>query len=213
MSKPAGSCPSCGAPIEFRFSCSVQTVCEYCKSIVVRTDVDLDKVGIVADLPANSSPIQLGTEGVFGNKAFTVAGRIVYEYDQGNWNEWHIVFNDGVSGWMSDAQLEYDVSFLTEKHPPLPASGDLQVGTRLKFGDVDYEVTSITQAHYRGVEGELLFQYWDKTAVRFADLRTTDAKFGTLDYSEKPPLLFLGQVTDFDSLKLKNVREFEGWSR
>jgi hypothetical protein len=106
MSKPSGSCPNCGAPLEFRFSSSVQTVCEFCKSIVVRTDVDLQKVGAVADLPANSSPVQLGTEGVFGNKAFTVAGRIIYEYDQGNWNEWHLVFNDGVSGWLSDAQLE-----------------------------------------------------------------------------------------------------------
>ncbi len=212
MSKPSGSCPSCGAPIEFRFSSSVQTVCEYCKSIVVRTDVDLEKVGVVADLPANSSPIQLGTEGVFGNRAFTVAGRIIYEYDQGNWNEWHIIFNDGVSGWLSDAQLEYDISFLSEKHPPLPPAGDLNIGARLSFDNVEYQLTSITKAHYRGVEGELPFQYWDKTSVPFVDMRTSDARFGTLDYSENPPLLFLGQVTDFDALKLKNVRAFEGWS-
>ena len=211
MSKPSGSCPNCGAPLEFRFSSSVQTVCEYCKSIVVRTDVDLRKVGAVADLPANASPIQIGTEGVFGNKAFTVAGRIIYEYDQGNWNEWHIVFNDWSSGWLADAQLEYDVSFLVEQHPQLPAPDQVSVGQRIAFDKVEYEVTSITNAHYRGVEGELPFQYWDKTTVPFADLRTQDARFGTLDYSEQPPLLFLGQVVEFDALKLKNLREFEGW--
>jgi len=51
MSQPTGTCPNCGANIVFRWSSSVQTVCEYCKSILVRTDVDLKKVGQVADLP------------------------------------------------------------------------------------------------------------------------------------------------------------------
>ncbi len=213
MSRPSGSCPSCGAPVEFHFSSSVQTVCAYCKSIVVRTGVDLEKVGAVADLPANSSPIQLGTEGVFANKAFTVAGRIIYEYDEGNWNEWHLVFNDGVSGWLSDAQLEYDVSFLCRDHPPLPPSGEIRVGQGFSFKGSEYQVTSITQAKYRGVEGELPFQYLDKAAVRFVDIRTPDAKFGTLDYTEEPPLLYLGQVTGFDDLKFRNLREFQGWSR
>lgn len=212
MSHPAGSCPNCGAPLEFRFSSSVQTVCEYCKSIVVRKDVDLEKVGAVADLPANASPIQMGTEGVYRNRAFSVAGRIIYEYEQGNWNEWHLVFNDGASGWLSDAQLEYDVSFLAKDGVPLPASTKLNAGDTVSFDKVEYHVTSITRARYRGVEGELPFQYWDKTAVPFIDLRTADARFGTLDYSEEPPLLFLGEPVSFDDLKLKNLREFEGWA-
>lgn len=50
MTQPEGTCPNCGAKIVFRWSSSVQTVCEYCKSILVRTDVDLQKVGQVADL-------------------------------------------------------------------------------------------------------------------------------------------------------------------
>lgn len=211
MSAPSGSCPNCGAPVTFRFSNSVQTVCEFCRSILIRTNVDLQKVGTVADLPANSSPLQLGSEGVFENKAFTVAGRIIYEYEQGNWNEWRLVFNDGTSGWLSDAQLEYDISFLAEKHPPLPSADELKVGERLKLGSTDFEVTNITNANYRGVEGELPFQYWDKATVPFVDVRTHDARFGTIDYSEDPPLLFVGQALDFDSLKLKNLRSFEGW--
>ena len=87
MSQPTGICPNCGAQIVFRWSSSVQTVCEYCKSILVRTDVDLKKVGQVADLPPDSSPIQLGAEGTYNHKAFTAIGRIIYEYEQGSWNE------------------------------------------------------------------------------------------------------------------------------
>lgn len=209
MSQPAANCPNCGAPIQFRWSSGVQTTCEYCKSILVRTDVDLKKVGEVADLPLDASPIQIGTEGAYNNKPFTVIGRIIYEYDQGNWNEWHIVFSDGASGWLSDAQLEYAISFLApQKAPPKET---VYRGSSLTF-DKQYQVTSITKAHYAGVQGELPFEYWDKADVTFADMRTSTADFGTIDYSEEPGLLFLGRVVEYDDLKLKNVRQFEGWS-
>jgi hypothetical protein len=191
----------------------VQTVCPFCKSILVRTDIDLTKVGKVADLPPDSSPIQIGTEGALDNKAFTVAGRILYEYEFGGWNEWHLVFSDGSSGWLSDAQLEYDVTWLAQ---PQPQPGTFPEGLvpedRINFGGRDVQVTSITRAHYKGVEGELPFEYWDKAEVTFVDLRSCDEQFATIDYTEKPPLLFQGRVVQFDELCLKNVREFEGWS-
>ena len=63
MSQPTATCPNCGAQIRFRWSSAIQTTCEYCKSILVRHDVNLTKVGQVADLPPDISPIQIGTEG------------------------------------------------------------------------------------------------------------------------------------------------------
>jgi Domain of unknown function (DUF4178) len=209
MSAPQGNCPNCGAPVKFLWSSAVQTTCEFCHSILVRTDVDLKKVGEVADLPADASPIQIGTEGAYGNKSFVVVGRILYEWKQGGWNEWHIVFNDGSSGWLADAQLEYDISWLSKPSQPLPAT--TYKGNQFQWQGKTYQVTSVTKAHYKGVQGELPFQYWDKSDVLFADLRTTTNDFGTIDYSETPPLLFLGRAVEFDDLNLKNLREFEGW--
>ncbi len=212
MSQPGSNCPNCGAPVSFRFSAAAQTTCPYCNSILVRTDVDLEKVGEVADLPPDASPIQIGTEGIYGNKAFVVVGRIIYDWEQGSWNEWHLAFNDGTSGWMSDAQLEYDVSFLSDPKIHLPAADQVRPGATLKFNNVDYETTVTTTAHYRGVQGELPFKYFDKSDMVFVDLRSRDGRFGTIDYSENPPLLFLGQPVEFDDLKMKNLREFEGWN-
>ena len=206
------NCPSCGAPVAFRWSSAVQTTCEYCHSILVRTDVDLKKVGVVADLPPDSSPIQLGTEGIYQSKNFVVVGRIIYQYAQGGWNEWHIVYNDGSSGWLSDAQLEYDLSWLVPAPAPLPAASELYPGRPFQFNNKHYEVTSITVAQYKGVQGELPFEYWNKDDEMFADLRTRDGDFATIDYSENPPLLFLGRSAEFDELHFKNLREFEGWS-
>src|SRR5580693_4873349 len=191
MTQPVSNCPNCGAKIVFQWSSSVQTVCTYCKTILVRTDVDLKKVGQVADLPPDSSPIQLNTEGMCHNKAFVVGGRILYEYEQGGWNEWHIVFNDGSSGWLSDAQLEYDLSWLSK--PPQPLPPNTRKGQVFDWQGKNYQVTSVTKAHYKGVQGELPFEYWDKSDLVFADLRTTTGDLGTIDYSENPPLLFLGR--------------------
>jgi hypothetical protein len=81
-----------------------------------------------------------------------------------------------------------------------------------QFADGSYRVTTITPAKYRTVEGELPFEYWDKDEVLFADLRTADGRFATIDYSEQPALLFLGRFVEFDALGLKNVRRFEGWA-
>jgi hypothetical protein len=205
------NCPNCGAPVLFRWEHAVQTTCAYCKSILVRTDVDLKLVGRVADLPLESSPIQLDSEGAYGSKPFHVIGRILYEWEQGIWNEWHILFNDGTSGWLADAQLEFDVSFFVKPPETLPAPSALRRGYQFSWFKARYEITSLTRAHYRGVEGELPFEYWNKSEVLFADLRTTGGHFGTIDYSEPQPLLFLGEATEFDSLKLRNLRTFEGW--
>ncbi|MGD0437063.1 MAG: DUF4178 domain-containing protein [Bryobacteraceae bacterium] len=210
MSAPVANCPNCGAPVTFRWSSAVQTTCEFCHSILVRTDVDLKKVGEVADLPADASPIQIGTEGVYQNKGFVVIGRIIYEYEQGGWNEWHVVYNDGSSGWLADAQLEYDLSSLTNPAQPLPAT--TSKGQTFEWQNKTYQVTSLTKARYKGVQGELPFEYWDKSDLLFADLRSTTGEFATIDYSENPPLLFLGRAVDFNDLHFKNLRLFEGWS-
>ncbi len=204
------NCPNCGAPVQFRWSGAVQTTCPFCKSILVRRDVNLERVGVVGDLPADASPIQIATEGTYAGKTFTVVGRIIYEYENGGWNEWHVVFSDGVSGWLSDAQLEYAVSFARPSGSVLP-TGVVSPGTSFRWDNVRYEVTVVTRAHYKGVEGELPFEYWDKSEAVFADLRTSDERFATIDYSQQPPLIYMGAAVDAPALQLKNLREFEGW--
>lgn len=211
MTTRAANCPSCGASIEFLWSSAVQTTCSFCRSILVRHDVNLEKVGVVGDLPPDASPIQRGTEGRWNGRHFTVVGRIIYEHDRGSWNEWHLRFDDDASGWLSDAQLEYAVSELAARSANTLDEDDVRVGRHIRHGDITLTVTTITRAHYRGVEGELPFEYWDKSDVTFADLRSPGADFATIDYSESPPLMYVGAFARFVDLSLTNVRTFDGW--
>ena len=112
--------------------------------------------------------------------------------------------------WLSDAQNEYAVSFAANT-TGLPAVAKIEVGQQYNWSNLRYTLTVITPAHYRGVEGELPFEYWDKTDVTFADFRSETGKFATLDYSDDEPALYLGEFVEFEDLKLKNLRQFEGW--
>lgn len=208
MTRAVGNCPSCGAPVEFVSAASVQTTCRYCTSVLVRTDVDLRAVGVKASVPPSVSPIQLGTRGAYGGRRFTVVGRLVYAYERGRWNEWHLSYEDGGTGWLSDAQAEYA---LTELAPAerLPAAGELKPGMDLSLAGARYTVGTLTTARYAGTEGELPFEKWSPGEMRFADLRSLGDRFATLDYSEDPPLLFTGRWVGFDDLKLSELREPE----
>ena len=202
-----GNCPNCGAPIQFTFLQAVQTVCKFCQSVLVRQGVDLQLVGKVADPLIDASPIQLGTEGQYGGQAFQVVGRIVYEYSGGRWNEWYLAFSNGSFGWLSDAQLEYAISFPVQ----LPAPAQATRGVQVALGKELFTVTTFTRARYIGVEGDMPFTTWDKTESNFLDLRSANQRFATVDYSEQPPLVFTGNLVDYDELKLRNVKQFEGW--
>ena len=213
MSRRTASCPNCGAPIEFLWSSAVQTTCASCKSILVRHDVDLEKVGEVGDLPPSASPIQIQTQGIYRGTPFTVVGRILYEYERGGWNEWHVRLDDRESAWLSDAQMQYAVTREVEEATALPSAGAVQVGATYMLAKTRFRVVSLTRARYRGVEGELPFEYWNKREVLFADLEAPGEQFATIDYSAggDAPVLYIGEWQEFDELQLSNLREIEGW--
>lgn len=209
MTAPVANCPSCGAEIRFRWAGAVQTVCAHCGSVLLRRGVDLEKVGRVSEPPPATSRVQLGTRGAYGGRPFTVVGRIAYEYERGFWSEWHLAFADGTSGWLSDAQDEYAVSFLAEPLREPPAAGAMSAGQRFVFQDTEYTLTALTRARYVGVEGDLPFEYWDRGVELFADLQSADGRFATLDYSDDLPLLFTGEYVPLAELQLRGLRDLE----
>ena len=47
--------------------------------------------------------------------------------------------------------------------------------------------------------------------LRILGQESSQALNGFVYWFALPPLLFLGEAVDFDALKLRNLREFEGW--
>ena len=104
-------------------------------------------------------------------RSHSLSWTILYEYELGRWNEWHLMFSDSTSGWLSDASLEYAVRFSgptaqCAAGPRSAAGMDPARRQREARGD------SITARIMPGVEGELPFEYGVKQEVMFADMRS-----------------------------------------
>jgi hypothetical protein len=200
------SCPSCGAPVAFRSATSLYVVCDFCRSTLLRSGEDLQNLGRMAELLEDSSPIQIGSEGTFRSRHFLVIGRIQMKYEAGIWNEWHILFDDGRGAWLAEAAGEWIVSAQVAVADPLPAFETLAPDLPVTLDGRSFRVADLETARCIAGQGELPFKVAAGYDVNTADLRG-NGRYVTLDYSETPPLVFVGQTVSFADLKLEKLRE------
>lgn len=199
-------CPSCGAAVEFRSTASIYAVCAYCRSTLLRDGEELKNLGRMADLMDDPSLIQIGTAGTLRGHRFDVIGRIQLSYDGGLWNEWHVLFDDARNGWLSEAGGEYVLSRQVAVKETLPPFAMLTPETAVDISGHHFTVTDLETAHCIAGQGELPFKVQAGYDVNTADLRG-DGRFVTIDYSETPPLVFVGQPVTFDALALTNLKD------
>ena len=205
------NCPSCGAAITFQAAVSVLAVCDYCRSTVVRHDLDVRNLGRMAELQADGSVLQRGAEGVYRGVHFAVIGRVQLRYPEGLWNEWHLLFDDQRTGWLGEAQGHYAVSFVTAVAEPVPPFESLRPGQEVTLDGRPYQVADRQRAVCVAGEGELPFQVGPGYEAPVADLTGPAPACATLDYSETPPLVFIGEYIEFDALRLTGLRAIDGW--
>ena len=206
------NCPSCGASVPFQSAYSILAVCEHCNSTLVRHDINIEDIGKMATLQEDASPLQLGTRGEYRGVSFSVVGRIQLRFDRGIWNEWHLVFSDGRSGWLGESQGTYTISFLEKVDTPLPSFEQLRDKKKVTIRNQAFHVHNVENAHCIAGQGELPFKVAGGYDAPVADLLGENDAFATIDYSEDAPLVFIGEYVEFDGLRLSNLREFDGWT-
>lgn len=202
----SANCPSCGAPVRFRGAQSIVAICAFCRSTLVKHGAKLEDIGKMAELAEDASPLQLGTEGRYKGIHFALIGRIQYRYPSGAWNEWYCLFDDQRTGWLSDAMGSYLVTFL-RRTGGLPPLDKIEVGRAAQLDGRRYEVANVERARVIAGQGELPFKVGAGWEAVFVDLRGEDGRFATLDYSEDPPLLFVGEEKPFESFKFAHLRD------
>ena len=160
----------------------------------------------MAQLAEDRSPLQLGSEGRHEGVHFALVGRLQLRYERGLWNEWYLLFDDQRTAWLSEAGGEYVLTFQVPTDEPLPLFDKLAAGQRMSLAGRAWTVSNVEQAECVAGEGELPFRVGGGYAVPAVDLRSGQA-FATLDFSESPPLLFVGEAVDFGRLQFSNLRE------
>jgi hypothetical protein len=197
MPAAQGSCPNCGAPIEFTLGSSLAKVCEYCRHTVVRSDRGLHNAGKAADLANTPSLIAVGDEGTLAGRPFRVFGRVQLDHGEGPWDEYYIGLDYGQSwGWLAYAQGEWYATALTAPvmvppHDQLQPEGDLPLGPAGAF-----RIAEVKSARVVSTEGEVPGGIREGMTRLYADLWGQGRGFATLDYGEagQQAALFLGYV-------------------
>lgn len=205
------NCPNCGAPLTFSTKVSIYTTCTFCRSNVVRTDMDLKKIGEVGELLNDMSPFKVGTEGYFDSQHFRLLGRVKVGYAGGMWSEWYALFDDGKQGWLAEAQGHYMMSFLREDLQ-VPEYNSLEINGGFIFEDKEYIVDDRRRIHYLASEGELPFVYKPNYKGGSIDLRGPNGEFMNFLYGPAGKEAFLGRYQEFNLFRFQQLRTLHGWS-
>lgn len=186
MAVASGSCPSCGAPIEFSVGASVSKVCEYCKATVFRTDRGLEDLGKVAALANVPSLVAVDDEGTLGGRPFRVAGRVQLDQGEGPWDEYYVAFEGGAAwGWLAYAEGVWYVTSLLPATVAVPPFERLHVENDVVLGEAGpFRVAEVKTARVVSAEGELPARIPPDFRRSYADLFGEGPAFATIDYGD-----------------------------
>lgn len=197
--------------MEFRSAQSTHAVCGYCQSTVARDGDTLSRIGKMADVFDDFSPLQLMASGTFDGRTFTLVGRLQYKYGKGTWTEWHALFNDGSTAFLSEDNGAYVFTVPTTLQREVPAAAQFRVGATTAIQGKPFSVASNEQVSLLSAQGEL--PHLPALGVPFAmvELRSAEGEVLSIDYGPAlagaAPALSLGRAVLLDELKLTGLRD------
>jgi len=209
VSARAAQCPNCGAEVLFSAGSSLVTVCRQCRAAVARKGVNVQAIGIVAELVPTSSPFKVGMSARprRGIKPFRIVGRLQLSTGEGTWDEWHVAFESGGYSWLAEAQGAF-WRMQPLPAPPVPEWETLRPGERLNLGAYGlFTVAERRDATYASAEGDLPFVAPPGAVFRYADISGADGSLGTLDYGDDPGLdgFFVGRKVELSDLGIEGL--------
>ena len=207
-------CPGCGAPVNFLSAQSTHAVCAYCQSLVVRNGEVLQRIGKMAELFDDHSPLQLQASGTFNGKGFTLVGRLQYKYAEGTWTEWYALLADGSNAFLSEDNGAYVFTFPQPQQRALPPAPAFRLNATTAINGKTFTVTSNQEVALISAQGELPHMPELGRPFAMVELRSqsANAQAGggdvlSIDYSTQPPSVSMGRAVALEDLKLSGLRD------
>lgn len=197
----------------FRSSIAIFAVCEHCHSSVVRKDFKVETFGIMAELPPDLSPLQIGTKGHYAGRGFTLIGRLRLHWGEGSWNEWCADFGGGTLGWIAEAMGFYMISFEQTALEAASINPNAQAGAQLTLAGQRWQVNDVKKARCIAAEGELPYAVAPNAERLGMDLTGPGGAFGTLEISGEQRTFYAGHYAQFEELNFTELRKVPGWDQ
>jgi hypothetical protein len=206
-------CPQCGAPVTFQSATAEVAICEHCRSVVVRKDVNVSVIGQMAVVPPDVTPLQVGTSGQVDKLGFRLLGRVRVAWEGGSWNEWFIEFGDHTRGWLAEAQGFFMVLRETPLQNFHADASQLNAGVTVTLNGQPFRVTDAKPVRCLGGEGELPDPVTADEKWQSIDLEGANGIVASLEATPDGGWrLFLGKNEPFTALELQNLRPVPSWN-
>ncbi|MEN3749664.1 DUF4178 domain-containing protein [Sphingomonas sp. HF-S3] len=212
-------CPNCGAEVVFRSASLPSRVCDYCRSLLVRSDAGVQVVGQSSPLPFDMSPLQIGARGQLGEHGFEVAGRIRWGWTDGAWNEWLLLAANGKTAWLGDAMGQFmlmqerDLASVRSRQVQMIADGsNAKPGAEIQIDKERMTVVDAREVTCLSAEGELPYTPRPGWSLYSVDLRGRDDGFASVQRDDAGTSFYKGRYVTLEELKFRGLRRFEGWT-
>ena len=204
-------CPSCGAPVEFRSASAPYAVCAFCRSTVVRRGEQLQRIGQMAELFDDHSPLQCMASGRIvldgREQPFTLVGRLQYKSEAGVWAEWVAALDDGRTATLGEDNGSYVFTQPWAPAPGLPDVRPLPVGAAITLDGQSWSVAFSGAAQLIAAEGELPRLPPLGQPFTLVELRSEDGQVLSVDYGRQPPEAERGRAVRLEDLKLSGLKD------
>lgn len=204
-------CPGCGAPVEFKSAQSAYAICPYCQSMVVRDGEVLSRIGKMAELFDDHSPLQLMASGriVLDGKEqpFTLIGRLQYKTEAGIWTEWIAFLQDGELATLAEDNGAYVFTRAASLEQSLPDASALQPGSQVRIDGKIWSVAFSGQAQLLSAQGELPKLPALGEPFDLIELRSSDGEVLSIDAGRQPPGVDRGRSVRLEDLKLQGLKD------
>ncbi|MFC5496644.1 DUF4178 domain-containing protein [Caenimonas terrae] len=200
-------CPGCGAPVEFRSAQSTYAVCSFCHSTVVRDGETLSRIGKMAEVFDDHSPLQLMASGRWQARPFTLVGRLQYKGPSGNWAEWNVLFDDGSGATLAEDNGAYVMALPAAANRELPPAERFRVGAATAIDGKTYNIASNEAVMLASAQGELPKLPPLGQPFPMVELRSADGEVLSIDYGSVPPAVTRGRAVLLEELQLSGLRE------
>ena len=204
-------CPGCGAPVLFQSAQSTHAVCAYCRSAVVRQGETLSRIGKMAELFDDHSPLQLMASGRIRlegrDERFTLVGRLQYKSPTGVWTEWNALLDDGRVASLSEDNGAYVFTQARQVQRELPAAGQWRVGATVTLNGQAYSVAFADQIQLLAAEGEVPKLPALGQPFSLVELRSADGEVVSIDYGSTPAAVSAGRAVRLEDLQLSGLKD------
>ena len=179
----------------------------------MRSGETLSRIGKMAELFDDFSPLQLMASGVFDGKPFTLIGRLQYQYAQGTWTEWVAFFDDGSTAFLSEDNGAYVFTQPFDAGRAMPAADQLRLGATTAINGTPFTVASNQPVSLLSAQGELPHLPPLGASFAMVELRNANGEVLSVDYgpgvqtASAAPVLSLGRAVVLDDLKLRGLKD------